>query len=329
MSATRTPEEQLAAYAAVAWTPEDLIEVRALPTQRDGGPRPSSFWTRAGDLAGHAERLAAMNATGLNVYAGILPRLAEGGTKDAETAAGRVIWADFDAVDPRAAWKRAGARMPPPSMAVNSGHGAHLLWALEDAVAPGEVCGLVGDVAALLGSDATVKNPSRILRLPGFTNHKPPAAPCVLLYADPARRYAFADLRARVPAAPKADAPAPAAVAGDGDALTERARRYVAAIDGATEGRRNAEAFRVAAVLRNDFRLPDANAWALLCEWNARNAPPLGESELRAVFASGAKYARHAPGAKAAAPRRESRAEPPPAIQPPWQRMILPICATR
>lgn len=315
MNTTMTPMEQLEAYAAVAWRPEDLIEVRALPTERDGGPRPSSFWTKAGELAGHVERLAAMNAEGLNVYAGILPRLADGGTKDADTAAGRVVWADFDRTGPRAAWQAAtDAGMPAPSMAVNSGHGAHLFWALTDAAAPADIGGLVGDMAALLGSDSTVKNPSRILRLPGLTNHKPPVAPCILLYADAARRYTFADLRARVPTARLEHAHAPSVAAGSQDALTERARRCVARIDGAAEGRRNSEAFRVAALVRNDFGLPDGDAWELLCAWNGRNTPPLGESELRSVFASGAKYARHTPGEKAAASCRGSHVEPAPVI---------------
>jgi KaiC/GvpD/RAD55 family RecA-like ATPase len=36
-----------------------------------------------------------------------------------------------------------------------------------------------------------------------------------------------------------------------------------------------------------------------LCEWNRRNGPPLDERELRGVFESGGKYAKHTPGQKA------------------------------
>ncbi|MGO8705032.1 MAG: AAA family ATPase [Candidatus Brocadiia bacterium] len=200
-------------------------------------------------------------------------------------------------------------------MAIATGHGVHLLWRLAEKTAPALLSELVADLAALLHSDSSVKNPERVLRLPGFQNWKKPVAESRLLFADPARRYAVALLRAAVPAAvaerpalaPDAPQGAPARTGGNSEAVAhvlERARKYLATIPGAVKGGRSAAAFRVAAILRNDFRLPDASAWPLLCEWNQRNAPPLDERELRAVFQSGGKYAKHARGAKADAPRK-------------------------
>ena len=88
--------------------------------------------------------------------------------------------------------------------------------------------------------------------------------------------------------------------------MMERARKYLATIPGAVKGNRNTVGFRVAATLRRDFALPDADAWALLRSWDALNNPPLDEKELRAVFNSAAKYGKHAHGGKAAAQQPRS-----------------------
>ncbi len=213
-TATLTAQDQLTRYAAVAWRPAELIEVRCLPAMRDGDGAPVSFWVKAEDLPGKYERLEALNVQGMNVYAGILPRAKEGGKSDADCAGGFAVWQDFDGMDPRAAWKTAtAAGLPAPSMVINSGHGAHLIWALAERTDPAAISALVGDLAARLGSDSSVRNPSRILRLPGFVNWKPPVADAVLMFADPDRRYAFDALRAAVPV-PERQAPAPDAPQG-------------------------------------------------------------------------------------------------------------------
>ena len=297
--------EQLKRYAAVVWRPKDLIEVRCLPQRRDDNGLPVSFWTTAEALPGERVRLDELNGDAINIFAGILPRTAQGGKSDADCLPGLTAWADFDGVEARAAWAKAtDAGLPRPSMAVNSGHGSHLFWGLSERADPEDISRLVGDMAKLLDSDSTVRNPSRILRLPGFRNWKDPAVDCVLLHADPAARYAFAELRAAVPK-PVSECPPnhsnerERTETREGGDLQERARRYIAEAEGANKGERNQKGFRLAAVLRNDFNLRDGDAWPLLCDWNRRNVPPLSERELRQVFDSGAKYAKHPPGGKA------------------------------
>ena len=206
---------------------QSLIEVRCLPAMRDGDGAPVSFWTKAEDLPARRERLEALNVQGMNVYAGILPRAKEGGKSDADCAGGFAVWADFDGMDPRAAWKTAtAAGLPAPSMVINSGHGAHLIWALAERTDAAMISALVGDMAARLGSDSSVRNPSRILRLPGFVNWKAPVADAVLMFADPARRYAFDALRAAVPVPRRQETPprAPDA-AGAPDTAFPKTRR--------------------------------------------------------------------------------------------------------
>ncbi len=187
---TLTAQDQLSIYANLVWRPDDLIEVRCLPNERDSQDKPVVFWTKAGGLPACHKRLADINAKGFNCYVGILPRKAKGGKSDADCLGGFVIWCDFDNTDPRDAWRKAtAAGLPSPSMVINSGHGAHLFWSLTERTDPAAISALVADLAALLCSDPTVKNPSRILRLPGFTNWKPPIANAVLLHpldrADP------------------------------------------------------------------------------------------------------------------------------------------------
>ena len=304
-----TAQDQIAQYAAVAWQPEDLIELRCIPTDRESGA-PVSFWTTASVLLTQFERLKSLNVQGMNIFAGILPRVNEGGRTDADCAGGYVVWADFDGVTPEEALRIVeAAGLPRPSMVVNSGHGAHLYWALDNlwttgvGVEPAKISALVGDMAALLGSDPAVKNPSRILRLPGFTNWKNPVADCTLLYADLALRYPFDQLRAIVPGARPSCTDTPQAGGGrpeeSGADIVRRATLYAASVPGANEGGRNAAAYRLAANLRRDFSLNDTLAWSLLEDWNRKNLPPLRENELHAVFESAGRHAKHAPGAKA------------------------------
>ena len=293
-------QQQLERYASVAWQPGDVVEVRALPTERGGTPAPSSEWFDAGSIAAQASVFGDMNANGSNLYAGILPRQATGGTTDADVAIGRIVWADLDGVGPRAAWKLVEAkRLPAPSMVVNSGHGTHLFWALADASPATDVSALVGDLAGLLGSDASVRNPSRILRLPGFTNHKPPAAPCELMYAKPDERYDLDVLRLAVPEPEK---PATPTRPVEGTASVERARRYLATIEGDVQGGRTTKAYRAAAVLVNDMAIDDGTALSLLAGWDsAANSPPIESDEpgeLRRIVEHAHKYAKKPRGCK-------------------------------
>lgn len=307
---TDTPRNQLARYAALVWDIGDLIEVRALAAERDKGPLPQSLFLRAGDIGNAFDRLNALNTSGLNVYAGVLPRNADGGKTDADCLPGLVVWADFDGVDPREAWRRTEkAAMPTPSLVVNSGHGAHLYWRLTEKVGPQDISALVGDVAALLGSDSSVRNPSRILRVPGFKNLKLPPADCVLVFSDPNARYSFAGLRAKVPT-PTTAPIAPTTLKATGGDMVERARRYCAMIPGSTEGGRSNAAYRAACALVNDFDLGDGDAYTLLDGWNrAANSPPLDSRELRSIFDSAKDHAKKPRGSKLTptVPREEAR----------------------
>ncbi|HRU07653.1 MAG TPA: primase C-terminal domain-containing protein, partial [Candidatus Brocadiia bacterium] len=328
---TWTTPEALADYVGFVWAPDDLIELRPLPAQRgDRCPWPRQ-WIPAADLLGMADDLAAGNREGANIYAGVMPRKAKGAGTDADCLPGRVVWADFDGVKPREAWRTIeAAGLPLPGMVLNSGHGSHAYWRLTELTEPERVSRIVASLAAVLGSDCTVKNPSRIMRLPGFLNHKAPAAACELLYCEPGRtvdagalaatlaRFLDAHKPIEAGARPSGHEAAAKAVEGTRDAAPgngagslQRAAAYVATVEGSPAGGRNAAGFRVACLLLRDFGLSEGDAWALLATWNARNAPPLDERELRAVLQSARKHGRHETGQKLNAPRPERQSHEP------------------
>lgn len=80
---------------------------------------------------------------------------------------------------------------------------------------------------------------------------------------------------------PKTLATVPSLLTTGGD-IVERARKYVAAIDGAVSGQGgHAQTFRVAQALVRGFMLDPETAYQLLAEYNERCSPPWSEKELR------------------------------------------------
>jgi hypothetical protein len=162
-------------YFDLVYRPEDIVELRALGV-RDGSNVAERDWIRAAHIAtpgvqGWIERVAAKR---LNVYVGANPRKAEGKGDAANVALARSIFADFDGVEPHEAVMRAeAASLPSPTLVIASGHGAHLYWCLEEGITDlGHWTGLQRRLIWLLGSDASIKDPPRIMRLPGTSNTK-------------------------------------------------------------------------------------------------------------------------------------------------------------
>ncbi len=94
----------------------------------------------------------------------------------------------------------------------------------------------------------------------------------------PATRAAGVELRRRAADAKRRPPPPPSSASGD----VVRARAYVAKMPHAVAGAGGHNAtFAVACRLVHGFGLSDVDAWALLCEFNARCAPPWSDRELR------------------------------------------------
>lgn len=211
MVANTTPEvgaarEQVAQFVDLVFEPDDLVEVRCL---RENS-RPWRRWVRAAEVVDLVPELARLNADGWNVYAGANPRSRDGGGSDADVALARCLFVDFDDCGPAGAKARIeAAGLPTPTLVLDSGNGAHAYWRLEEPLEDLETWADYQRAAiAAVGSDPTIKNPSRIMRVPGFENLKPEKDATlaqVFAYVED-EPHALEDL-GLVPAAPEPLAP--------------------------------------------------------------------------------------------------------------------------
>lgn len=306
-----TAGEQLQAYSSCLYRPGDWVETRCIQrTPR----RIERDWFPAEHLADQADRLVALNAQGFDVYAGANRRIASGSTTDAGVDLCRTVFVDFDhlsdepgaSYDDIACARIAAAGLPLPTLRIFTGHGVHAYWRLASPIRPGEWSEVQNRLIVTLDSDPAIKNPERIMRLPGFANVKDPDHPvdCFVLDADPSRIADLPDLLAHCRAAaqvvPVARVDEPGRTQ-ERPAFTDPERRavaYAAKWPHCTEGDRNDTAYLHACQLVNDLSIPQGLALDLLRSWNAGNQPPLPDAEIISVVHSAHAYHRFTPGAK-------------------------------
>lgn len=300
--------EQLALYAACIYQPDDTVEVRLLryfPATNSTRPE-GSTWHTASSLYADTDRLLERNADSVHVYVGALARNVVGGATDADVLAAGSCFVDFDGIGVDEGLGRIrSAQLPEPTLAVASGHGLHAYWRFDEPLFDLDLWQAIQErLIFLLHSDRTIKNPSRIMRLPGFRNHKPPPADCRVLFGVPDRYYAVDDFTAALDGA--VEPPADPDANGNGQHVVSpivkpqpsrltiigRATLFAAKVENKAEGDgRNHAGYNLSAGLKNDFQLTDDEAWPILTAWNAGNRPPMSEVELRDVLANGTKYA--------------------------------------
>lgn len=178
---------------------QDILEFRAL-----GAHGAEALYRTAAQAADPDEELRRWleghNAVGA-VYVGPNPQrsIRGGGHRgvgtDDDVALARCLFADFDNTTreaAEAAIKSCG--MPAPSLLIATrgehGDGWHAYWRLAEPLS--DMTGwraCQGRLIGLLGSDPTIKNPSRIMRAPGSFNHKRGGACRIVAYHD--ERYAL------------------------------------------------------------------------------------------------------------------------------------------
>ena len=313
-----TMRQQVEQFAACVYEPTDWAELRAIR-----GDDVHKSWSPAGRLVEWVEHLQQLNANGYNIHVAPNPRRACGQSGDDAVSLCRCLFVDFDrieSVDPvdLVSGNISEAGLPKSTMLLNSGHGIHAYWRLSAPLEPGYWRDIQQRLNLTLGSDPTIKNPERLMRLPGFRNLKEPPADCAIIEADPSRVYAIEHILPRWAELPKPE-PQRAAPPDEWPRATEvkgRAMLYAAKWSGVGEGSLNHEAFRHACTLRRDFDLSDADAWDILTDWNQRNNPPLSEAELKHTFGSAAKYAKRPAGCKLNETRQALRQNPLPDPEP-------------
>lgn len=131
---------------------------------------------------------------GWDVYYGVLPRMVEAGNANAVARYTSTLWADVDA-KAHADSKRASLMALidyeiPPAVVVDSGHGYHAYWALDQFIPVDRATTIMRGIARQVKGDHVYDAP-RILRLPGTQNWKDPdhPLPVRVLRFDATRRY--------------------------------------------------------------------------------------------------------------------------------------------
>lgn len=291
--------EQIRQFVHCIYGHDDWIELRAL---NNGDAR--KLWRPADGLVESITHLEALNRNGWDIYAGANPRKDTGLSGDRNVAACRALFADFDNIEPGDGLSPSGIALtligdlglPAPTLVVCSGHGVHCYWRLTEPIAPDQWRGVQERLNGYLGSDPTIKNPERIMRLPGFQNLKAEPVDCFIVSAEPDSVYDLTDIESQLPMVAQ-----PVQVEHKPDGYLERRARamlYASRWDSCTEGQRNDAAYRHSAQMLRDFELLDDDAWEILAEWNQRNDPPLDEQELHTAFEDANKYGKGPYGSK-------------------------------
>lgn len=156
--------------------------------------RPMLAQTRHGTLEEHVDFLARMNAKGAGVFVTI--NATDGGGRKRENVTRvRALFADFDDPAPDTL-ERLRADDLPPSIIVESSHGKlHAYWPV-DGLELTEFTALQKRVATAWGSDPSVNDLPRVLRLPGLMHNKGEPQP-VRLIETSGKRYGAEELRSR------------------------------------------------------------------------------------------------------------------------------------
>ena len=180
-------------FLGAIFEPEDIIEFRPLP------PSAGRRWSPLSEIPDIVEWLHRVNADEqlrVHAYFGANPRKEKGASQAEGVKLARCLFADFDGgTDYEDAMSRIkGAGLPWPTAILESGGGIHAWWRLDQPVTDAEAWHVrMKAIAAALGSDQSICDWPRIMRLPGFVNWKHEQRPySVLKDCDATRVYPLA-----------------------------------------------------------------------------------------------------------------------------------------
>ncbi len=291
--------DQIVRYTACVFEPTDMVEIRRLPSGK-------STWHRAGEIVKVAESMVRDNQQNQHIYVGANPRKAEGGTRSKDVACAHCLFVDFDGVGFHEAMnRRQKVGLQCPTLVLTSGHGVHAYWRLAEPIRDMALWSAQQKrLIALLGSDSAIHDPARIMRLPGFINHKKPVAMCRII-KDQANIYELksmissmfckaseADYMAQY-LSTRNNATRSIKPFNSNISIIKIAELTAAKWPGVIKGGRNSKAFQNAAYLLKNLGLTEELAWSILQQWNRRNIPPLPEYELRQALWNASIYGRH------------------------------------
>jgi KaiC/GvpD/RAD55 family RecA-like ATPase len=180
-------------FLGAIFEPEDIIEFRPLPPS--AGRRWSPL-TEIPDIVEWLQRVNADEHQRVHAYFGANPRRESGASQAEGVKLARCLFADFDGgTDYEDAMSRIkAADLPWPTAILESGGGIHAWWRLDQPMTDAESWHVrMKAIASALGSDQSICDWPRIMRLPGFVNWKHEQRPLsVLKDCDPTRVYPLA-----------------------------------------------------------------------------------------------------------------------------------------
>ncbi len=287
MSAPIQPdaEKNLDAFINCIFLPADLVEIRLLPGRK-------SSWHLAKDIPSQLTKLRQENAQGENIYFGVNPRTRKGGGKAKDVKLARYVFADFDYTDVATVRERlALMEFPEPTIIINSGHGVHCYWRLTQATADLKRWSQIQKrLIRHLDSDPKVCDAPRIMRMPGFMNHKEPPVQAKIVEINPARRYSIEEMERVLPLLPASALSVPipsvphkhAVGSSTSSSVDERAIAYVLKCEPSVSGQHGHDrAFTAARAVVYGFDLGvEKGLQVLLAHFNPACQPPWSEAEL-------------------------------------------------
>lgn len=188
------PLEVCREFLSAIFTAEDVIEFRPVKSFE-------SRWGTLADLPQIVPWLVSLNAAGKQIYFGANPRNAVGGSKAKDVQIARCLFADFDggATYEDAMRRIEIAGLPLPTVVLKTGGGIHCWWLLTEPIRDlGAWKTRMKEIIASLGSDKNVHDSPRVMRLPGFVNHKYERKPVAeIIEIDCSRVYSWAELAPR------------------------------------------------------------------------------------------------------------------------------------
>ena len=262
------------------------------------GAAPSLFH---GTLAEYRERLIQANGSGYNIYFTVNETDLRGRKAENITRV-RAFFVDDD--DNQVTDEMVACLAP--SMKVLTKRGPHFYWLVSDAKLD-DFTAVQTQLARHFGTDTTIKDLPRVMRVPGFIRHpKEHEGQTVveLVYAYPERRYRVEEVVKAFPAAEVFEAQhrqglehaggsgGREAVRGPAASrIVKLAESYVANVPGAVQGENGDKTtFALAAKLTRYFGLSQKQALAILKTWNATCLPPWSEAELIQKIENGWRY---------------------------------------
>ena len=244
-----------------------------------------------------------LNGISLNVYCSANPRKDQG-TKNEDVILARSLFADCEytnAIEVRRKCLEIG--LPQQTLLVNSGHGIHTYWRLLEPITDLELWREFQQRLILaLDSDGKVKDPARVMRLPGFKNINGKPADCFIVEENNDCRYPLKVFDEVLPKLPRkvtsqrklhlngniqADAPCQNVSKVPDDYVLRRALAYQKTVEPVEEGQRNAIIFRLATSLAEYFDLSLDGLLKVTTAYNNRLSDPLDEGELMLVTEKG------------------------------------------